>query len=106
MFPSLKFAAQVPKPITKPIMANSIIFNEVFLSREIKIRRRIPARKAITLIKAAIPPIATKGLFITDSLIYFLKVKYFFSSKIRVIDDFIKNDIVNFAQKNTEFNSA
>lgn len=106
MFPSLKFAAQVPKPITKPIIANSIIFNEVFLSREIKIRRRIPARKAITLIKAAIPPIATKGLFITDSLINFLKVKYFFSSKIRVIDDFIKNDIVNFAQKNTEFNSA
>ena len=73
MFPSLKFAAQVPKPITKPIMANNIIFNEVFLSRELKIRRKIPARKAITLIKAAIPPIATKGLFI----MYFkLKLTY------------------------------
>jgi hypothetical protein len=71
MLPNVKFAAQVPKPITKAIMEHKIIFNESFLSSDINIKRIIPTKKEITLIKATEHPVKTKKSFIISCL-YFL----------------------------------
>ncbi|MFH7034425.1 hypothetical protein [Flavobacterium aquidurense] len=69
-------AAHVPKPIIKAITEYKMIFNESFLSSDINIKRTIPIKKAITLIKAVKPPIKTKNS------------PMFFLSKLKIAQDY------------------